>query len=174
MAALQAHIAEHLGFRYRREMEEKLGVPLPAPNKPLPEELEVNLARMMADAGKQVTQKHMQQAAQQEAQKKAEDPAFQLEQARMQLDQAEQQRKQMKDASDAEIKVAEQRRKEAKDRVDALEKAEKVRLAELELMLGQDSDKRKDAITVRQADNALDVEVAKMVQGTKTSPSKEG
>ena len=31
-AALQAHIAEHLGFKYRKDMEEKLGAPLPNPN----------------------------------------------------------------------------------------------------------------------------------------------
>ena len=32
MAALQAHIAEHLGFRYRKQVEEKLGAPLPPPS----------------------------------------------------------------------------------------------------------------------------------------------
>ena len=43
MAALQAHIAEHLGFNYRKQMEEKLGAPLPAPNEELPEQVEVQL-----------------------------------------------------------------------------------------------------------------------------------
>jgi|TARA_Y100000310_G_scaffold202996_1_gene203253 hypothetical protein len=174
MAALQAHIAEHLGFRYRKEMEEKIGVPLPAPNKPLPEEIEVNLARMMADAGKQVTQKHMQQAAQQEAQQKAQDPAFQLEQARIQLDQAEQQRKQMKDASDAEIKVAEQKRKEAKDKVDSLVAAEKLRLEEIEVLGNQESDVRKDVAAKVNADNTLEVEIAKLMQSKENNLSKEG
>ena len=36
MASLQAHIAEHLGFKYREQIEEKLGAPLPAPNEELP------------------------------------------------------------------------------------------------------------------------------------------
>ena len=56
MASLQAHIAEHLGFKYRKDIEEKLGAPLPAPNEELPEDMEVQLARVVAEAGKQLTQ----------------------------------------------------------------------------------------------------------------------
>ena len=37
MAALQAHMAEHLGFQYRSQIEKQMGVQLPAPDKPLPE-----------------------------------------------------------------------------------------------------------------------------------------
>jgi hypothetical protein len=43
MAALNAHIAEHLGFRYRAQLQEKLGVELPPPNAELPEDIEVHL-----------------------------------------------------------------------------------------------------------------------------------
>ncbi len=68
MASLQAHIAEHLGFSYRKKIEEKLGAPLPAPNEELPEDMEVQLSRLVADAGKQLTQANQQQAAQQKAQ----------------------------------------------------------------------------------------------------------
>ena len=45
-AAMMAHIAEHLGFQYRRQIEERLGVPLPPPDKPLPEDTEVQLSRL--------------------------------------------------------------------------------------------------------------------------------
>jgi hypothetical protein len=51
MASLQAHIAEHLGFQYRQQIEEKLGAPLPDPNSELPQEVEVHLSRLVADAG---------------------------------------------------------------------------------------------------------------------------
>ena len=68
MASLQAHIAEHLGFKYRKDIEEKLGAPLPAPNEELPEDIEVQLARVVAEAGKQLTQANQQQAAQKQAQ----------------------------------------------------------------------------------------------------------
>ena len=38
MAALNAHIAEHIAFDYRSQMETKLGVPLPPPNEELDRE----------------------------------------------------------------------------------------------------------------------------------------
>jgi hypothetical protein len=82
MAALSAHIAEHVAFQYRQQMENKLGVPLPAPNEELPEEMEVQLARLLADAGKQVTQENQAKAAQAAAQQKMQDPIIQMQQAR--------------------------------------------------------------------------------------------
>ncbi len=36
MGALMAHIAEHIAFSYRQQVEAALGVPLPAPNAELP------------------------------------------------------------------------------------------------------------------------------------------
>jgi len=92
-AAMQAHIAEHLGFMYRKQIEEKLGAPLPNPNAELPENMEVELARLMAQAGQQVTQQNQQQAAQQQAQQKAQDPVLQMQQAELQIKQQEVQRK---------------------------------------------------------------------------------
>ena len=106
MASLQAHIIEHLGFKYRKQMEEKLGAPLPNPNAELPEDMEVNLARLIATAGTQVTQQNQQQAAQQAAQKKAQDPVVQMQQAELQIKQQEVQRKAAKDQADAQIEQA--------------------------------------------------------------------
>jgi hypothetical protein len=103
MAAMQAHIAEHLGFNYRKQIEERLGAPLPAPDEQMPEDMEIQLARLVADAGKQLTQAHQQQAAQEQAQQQAQDPMFQLQQAEVQVKQAEVQRKQQKDQTDAQI-----------------------------------------------------------------------
>ena len=101
-AALQAHIAEHLAFKYRKSMEEKIGAPLPNPNAELPEDMEVNLARLMAQAGSQLTQQNQQQAAQQQAQQKAQDPVVQMQQAELQIKQQEVQRKMQKDQIDAQ------------------------------------------------------------------------
>ena len=100
MASLQAHIAEHLAFKYRKQIEERLGVTLPAPNEELPEEVEVQLARLVADAGKQLTQIHQQEAAQQQAQQQQQDPLFQLQQAELQTKQMDVQRKAQKDQAD--------------------------------------------------------------------------
>ena len=103
MAALQAHIAEHLGFQYRKQLEERLGVSLPPPDEELPEEVEIQLARLIADAGKQLTQAHQQQSAQQQAQQQQQDPLFQLEQAKVQIKQTEVQAKAQKMAADTQL-----------------------------------------------------------------------
>lgn len=103
MTALQAHIAEHLGFSYRKQIEDTLGAPLPPPGQELPPEIEVQLARLVADAGKQLTMQHQQQAAQQQAQQQAGDPMFLLEQQKVQIQGAEVERKKEKDKMDNAI-----------------------------------------------------------------------
>jgi len=85
MAEIQAHIAEHLAFAYRRKIEEQLGVPLPAPDQDLPEEVEVQLSRLVAEASKQVLAQSKGQAAQQQAQQMAQDPLVQMQQAELQI-----------------------------------------------------------------------------------------
>ena len=133
MAALQAHIAEHLGFKYRKQIEEKLGAPLPAPNEELPEDVEVQLARVVAEAGKQLTQANQQQAAQQAAQQQAQDPVFQLQQQEMQIKAQEVQRKAQKDAADVQLRQEEQKRKLTKDMADAQLKERELELEKLEI-----------------------------------------
>ena len=125
MTALQAHIAEHLGFNYRKQLEEKLGAPLPAPNEELPEDIEVELSRLVAQAGQQLTQAHQQQAAAQQAQQKAQDPVLQMQQAELQIKAQDIQRKAQKDMADLQLRAAEQQRKIQKDQTDAALEAEK-------------------------------------------------
>jgi len=103
MGALTAHIAEHVGFDYRNQMQAKLGVPLPAPNEELPEEFEAQLAPLLAEAGQQLTQEKQAQAAQAAAQQKQEDPIIQMQQKELQLKEGELQRKAAKDAMDGAL-----------------------------------------------------------------------
>ncbi len=103
MGALTAHLAEHVGFDYRKQLEAKLGVPLPAPNGELPEEFEAQLAPLLAEAGQQLTQEKQAQAAQAAAQQKQEDPIIQMQQAELQIKQGELQRKAAKDAADGAL-----------------------------------------------------------------------
>ena len=86
MAAAHAHIAEHLGFAYRQQVEEQLGVPLPAPDQPLDPKVEAQLAPLVAQAAQQLLQNNQKEVAQQQAQQQAQDPAVQIEQARLQLE----------------------------------------------------------------------------------------
>jgi hypothetical protein len=102
-ASMQAHIAEHLGFAYRRQIEERLGVSMPAPDAEMPPEMEVQLSRLVAQASQQLLAVHQGQAAQQQAQQAAQDPLVQLQQAELQLKGKDVDRKAAKDAQDADI-----------------------------------------------------------------------
>ena len=126
MAALHAHIAEHVAFDYRTQIEEKVGVMLPAPNQEMPEDIELQLSRVVADAAQQLTQSKQQQAAAAAAQQQAQDPMFQLKQQELAVKQSEVQRKAQKDAADAQARQAEAQRKAQKDMVDAMLDAQKL------------------------------------------------
>jgi hypothetical protein len=106
MAALQAHMAEHLGFQYRSQIEKQLGVTLPEPDKPLPASVEVELSRLVATASQQLLEIHKGQEAQQKNQEQQQDPLIQLQQAELQVKQQDAQRKMQKDATDAQAKTA--------------------------------------------------------------------
>ena len=85
MAEIQAHISEHLAYAYRSKVEEQLGVPMPAPDEDMPEELEVQLSRMVAQAAQQVLQQSKGKAQQAQAQQAAQDPLVQIQQAELEI-----------------------------------------------------------------------------------------
>jgi hypothetical protein len=111
MAALQAHIAEHFAFKYREQIEQQLGAPLPYykedDEEQMPRDVEVQISRAVAQAAQQLTTMNMAQAQQKEAQQKAEDPIIQMQQQELALKGEEQKRKAAKDLSDAELKKME-------------------------------------------------------------------
>lgn len=174
MASLQAHIAEHLGFRYRKQIEEKLGVPLNSPNEEMPEEMEVQLSRLVADAGKQLTAQHQQEAAQRQAQQQMQDPAIQMQMQELELKKAEIQRKAAKDAEELRLREAEQQRKAAKDALDAKIDAKKIEVDQAELAYAA----KKDGVTMKNQkeleQQKLSLEVQKMIDArNKQQPKKE-
>ena len=113
-AAMMAHINEHLGFEYRRQMEQTLGMPLPAQTDESGEEVqmspevEARLSPMLAQAAQQLLQQNMQEAQQQQQQQQAQDPIIQMQQQELQLKAQENQRKVAKDQADNAIKTAQQ------------------------------------------------------------------
>jgi hypothetical protein len=106
-AAAQAHIAEHLAFLYRKKIEEQMGVPLPAPDEKLPEDIEVQLSRLVAQASAQLMQKNVQQAQQAQAQQQAQDPIVQMQQQELQIKMQDAQTKAQKVQGDLAIKQQE-------------------------------------------------------------------
>jgi hypothetical protein len=101
--AMEAHVAEHVGFEYRKQMEEQLGVPLPKLGEPLPVDVEADVSRLSAAAGEQLLQKNTAEVQQQEAQQQAQDPLIQMQQAELQIKQQEAQTKAQKVMADIEI-----------------------------------------------------------------------
>ena len=108
MASMQAHIAEHLGFHYRQLIEKQMGVPLPGPEEKLPEDVEVQLSQLIAQASAQLLQANTAQAQQAQAAQQAQDPLIQMQQQELQLKGQEGQRKAQKDATDAQLKQSQQ------------------------------------------------------------------
>ena len=106
-AAMMAHIAEHVAFQYRQQLEQRLGVTLPAPNTDMPEQVEVQLSKLTAEAAQQLTKMHQGEAAQKQAQQVAQDPIVQMQQAELQIRAQEAQTKAQKVQGDLAIKQQE-------------------------------------------------------------------
>ena len=104
MAAMQAHIAEHLGFHYRQEIEKQMGVTLPSPEDELPPEMETELSKLIAQASKQLLDENKSEAQQKKNQELAQDPLIQMQQKDLQLKEQEVQTKAQKVQIDAQAK----------------------------------------------------------------------
>lgn len=139
-AAMMAHINEHLGFEYRKQIEQQLGFSLP-PQKdeagediPMDPQVEAQLAPMLAQASQRLLQQNQQQIAQQQAQQQAQDPLVQMQMQELQIKAQDQQRKAAKDQADLMLKqqqiqiereriAAQQQSDSARTKVDLLKTA---------------------------------------------------
>ena len=110
-AAMTAHINEHVGMEYRKQIEATLGVSIPVIDEEsdeqqvLPKSVEVELSRLMAQASTKLLGQAQQEAQAQMAQQQAQDPLIQMQMQELQIKQAEQQRKATKDQVDAILKA---------------------------------------------------------------------
>ena len=118
MAAAMAHVNEHIGFEYRRKMEEAMGMVLPGkdeetdkPQRVTPEMAD-EIAIKAAQASQMLLQQHQQEAQQQAAQQKMQDPIVQMQMQELQL------------------KGQELQLKAQKQQIDAAEKADRIRVEE--------------------------------------------
>ena len=114
VGAMMAHIMEHYAFQYRKNIEEKLGVPYPGPNEEMPEDMEVEISRLAAAGAQKLLQSNQAMMAQQQAQQAAQDPIVQMQQQELQLKAAELQRKAQKDQMDAQLKMSQQQIEQAR------------------------------------------------------------
>jgi hypothetical protein len=105
-AAAMAHINEHVAFEYRKQLEEQLGVPLPKPDETLPEDIEFELSKLMAEAGKKLAAKSAAEVQQEQAQQQQQDPIIQMQQQELQLKAQDLQIKQQKTMADIQADQA--------------------------------------------------------------------
>jgi len=130
MAALAAHIQEHIAFEYRRQIEVAAGVPYPEPNAPMDEQTEVEVSRLAAAAAEKVLAKDQAEVAQQQQAQQAQDPILQMQQAELQIKQQETQIKQQKlqidAAAEADRLDIERERIAAQERIAGLQVGAKV------------------------------------------------
>jgi hypothetical protein len=107
-AALMAHITEHVGFAYRQQVEQQLGLALPPDEEKLPPQVEQGLSVMMAQAAQQVLMANQAKAAQAQAQQQAQDPLVQMQMMELQLKSREldiKEKKMMADAAAASDRI---------------------------------------------------------------------
>ena len=142
-AAMMAHVFEHLGMEYRKQVEQAMGQTLPPYNEDADEaqmapDMEIKVSQMAAQASQQLLQQNMQEAQQKKNQQMAQDPLIQLQQAELQIKQQDLQRKAQKDASDAQLKGAQIQVE--KDRIEAQQETEGAKLM-AKTMLDRDQTK---------------------------------
>ena len=131
-AAMMAHVFEHLGMEYRKQVEMTMGQSLPPYNEDKDEEqmspeMEVQVSKMAAQASAQLLQQNQQEAQQQKNQQMQQDPLIQMQQQELQIKQQDLQRKSQKDMADIQAKMA-QIQVELK-RIEAQQETEGAKLA---------------------------------------------
>ena len=105
-AAMEAHIAEHVAFKYRREIEKQLGVPLPPVDEPLPLDIENDIARISAPAAEKLLEKSNAEIQEEQAQQQQQDPIIQMQQQELAIKEQEAQAKAQKMMADVELEKA--------------------------------------------------------------------
>jgi hypothetical protein len=116
-SSIQAHIAEHFAYQYRQEIEQQVGAPLPylsEDDDELPQEYEIQIARLVAQASQQLLQKNQAEAAQEQVAQQQQDPIIQMQMQELQLKAEEIKRKTAKDQADTALKQAQLQVEEAK------------------------------------------------------------
>ena len=113
-AAMMAHLNEHIGFEYRLQIQEKMGLALPTEeqNKKVSPELANQIAQVAAQAAQELFQQNSAEAKQMAAQQQMQDPVVQMQQQELQ------------------IRMEDLKLKAQKQQIDAAQKADQIRVEE--------------------------------------------
>ena len=170
--AMTAHIAEHMGMEYRKQMEQRMGFALP----PTPEdedememspEQEIQVSQYAAQAAQQLLQQNMQEQQQQQAQEQMQDPLIQLQQQELQIKQADLQRKAQKDQLDAQLKMQQQQIE--RERIAAQQETEGAKIAVQTMQAKNKNDRDQESLGAK-----LAIDIAKAQAATRRQQPKKG
>ena len=132
-AAMMAHINEHLGYEYRRQIEEMIGVPVPFSedeDDKLDPEIELQISRLAADASAKLLNQNKTEIAAQQAQQAAQDPIVQMQQKELALKERDivvkEKKLQIEAAAKADQLEIEQERIAAQERIAGMQVGAKV------------------------------------------------
>ena len=166
VAAMNAHIAEHLAFEYRRQIEQQAGVPLPPPNAEMDEATELNVSRLAAAASSQLLQKNQAEAQQQQNQQMAQDPIVQMQMAELEIKKGELELKKQKLQVDAA---------EKNDRIELEEKriASQKEIAGLQVGAKVATDKANLSAKEQEAGLRMGIEIAREAANVQQTPVSE-
>ena len=159
-AAMAAHISEHVAFQYRREIEKELGVPLPPPEEPLPDDIEYRLSQLVAPAAEQLLGKDQQEAEMQKQQEQAEDPILQMQRQELEIKQQQAQAK-----AQAEM---------AKINLDMQKAASKDELERARLDLQERTDRAKLGVKIAAENSKEELESRKIAAKSEIEGAKVG
>ena len=172
-AAMMAHVNEHLGFEYRKQIELQLGMSLP-PQKDesgedinMDPEVEARLAPLLAQASQRLLASNMQQQAQQQAQKQTQDPLVQLQQQELQIKQGDLQRKVAKDQTDAQIKQGQLALDAQRQKIDAIKAVTQMQNDKQEHMIDKSVDVLKHLSNTHQSKSSQERGMNQTSQQTK-------
>ena len=180
IGGITAHIAEHVGYKMRQQIEQQLGMALPPEDDKLPPQVEIALSSMMAQAANQVMQQNQAQAAAAQQQQQAQDPVFQLQQRELAVKEQEVKIKAQKVvadiARDSDKIELEQQKLSGQMQLDAMKVGAQIKNNELQrasqeqqfgLKMGSDIAKNK-AQQALQEKQALLQQIQTSKQGNKT------
>jgi hypothetical protein len=172
LGAMMSHIQEHVGYEYRRQMEEMIGVPIPYSEEDdyeVPEEVELQIARLAAPAAQKLLQQSQSQVAQQQAQQQAQDPMLQIQQAELQIKQQEAATSQQKVQIDAQAKAEqmqiERERIASQERIASMQNQTKVEKDRTQLSIQSEIEHAKLAVDIGKHSQQMSKQKEKPTKG---------
>jgi post-segregation antitoxin (ccd killing protein) len=152
MSAMQAHIAEHLAFEYRKQVEAQAGVPLPPQDAEMDKDTEIAVSRLAAQAASQLLQNNQAEAQQQQNQQMAEDPIIKMQQEELEIKKGELELKKQKMQLDAAEKndrlELEQMRIESQEEIAGLQVGAKLAMSKSDLDAKQEAEGLRTGIEI--------------------------